>query len=292
MSEKFPTDVPSYFADAEANFDQSDLVIYGVPYDRTVSFRQGTRFGPESIRKASWNFESFNFHTGIDLQNHHFHDYGNLDVDNNISSVQLIDMIRQFTSSLNKRNKKPVVLGGEHTITAGVVEALPKDTFVLVFFSYSDYRNEFQGQRYNHACTLRRIVDHVGHDHVFLCGLRSAGKDEYAELLDYDISFLDSYSFYEHDRKHLINQIISKINHQPVYVSLDIDVFDPSFAPGTGTIEPLGIQPYDVLCIIDKIAKQIIGFDVMEVNPLFDNGETSFLAAKLIRHTLERLLEK
>jgi agmatinase len=292
MIQSFPGDIPSYFADAEASFSESDLVLFGVAFDKTASFRSGARFGPESIRKASWNFESYNFHTNIDLQNHAIHDYGNLEITNDVDLNNMIKQVQQFSLSMINKGKKPILIGGEHSITAGVVQALPKDTCILSFDAHADFRDMYQGKKYNHACTLKRIADHVGSDHVYLCGLRSAGKNEYISLKKQDITFSDAYSFYEKGKEQVIQEIKSIFEQNPVYVTIDIDVLDPSFAPGTGTIEPFGLCPLDVLSIIDEISDQVIGFDVMEVNPLFDHGETSFLAAKIIRHIMERLLKK
>lgn len=292
MIQSFPEDIPSYFADAEASFSESDLVLFGVAFDKTASFRSGARFGPESIRKASWNFESYNFHTNVDLQNHAIHDYGNLEITNDVDLNTMIKQVQQFSSSMINKGKKPILIGGEHSITAGVVQALPKDTCILSFDAHADFRDMYQGKKYNHACTLKRIADHVGSDHVYLCGLRSAGKNEYISLKKQDITFSDAYSFYEKGKEQVIQEIKSIFEQNPVYVTIDIDVLDPSFAPGTGTIEPFGLFPLDVLSIIDEISDQVIGFDVMEVNPLFDHGETSFLAAKIIRHIMERLLKK
>lgn len=288
----FPEDIPTYFADAEASFSESDLVLFGVPFDKTASFRSGTRLGPESIRKASWNFESFNFYTNVDLQKHFIHDYGDVIQPNELDLHEMINKVQMFTESILKQNKIPVLLGGEHSVTSAVVQSFPESIMVLSFDAHADFRDSYQNQTYSHACTLRRIVDHVGDDHVYLCGLRSAGRKEYEELVERNISFSDAYSFRSNDTAEIIQRIKSQFNNQPVYVSIDIDVFDPAFAPGTGTLEPFGLHPLDVLSIIDSVSSQIIGFDVMEVNPFFDHGETSFLAAKIIRHIMERLLEK
>ncbi|HMA83520.1 MAG TPA: agmatinase [Candidatus Thermoplasmatota archaeon] len=291
MDSTFPSDIPSYFADAESSFDESDIVIFGVKFDETASFRSGSRFGPDAIRKASWNFESFNFHTGVDLQDGRIHDYGNLLLDENINICQVIEKVQSFSRSIIEKNKIPVLLGGEHSLSAGVVQAFAQNIGVLAFDAHADFRNEYQDEAYNHACTLRRISDHVGDDHVFLCGLRSAGKQEYDDLKKHNISYIDTYTFHEASNKKIIEQIISSFNNKPVYVTIDIDVFDPAYAPGTGTPEPFGLNPIDVLAILDALSPQIIGFDVMEVNPQFDYGQTAFLGAKITRHLLEMLLK-
>jgi len=292
MEHIFPEDTPTYFADAEASFNESDIVLFGVPFDKTSSYRKGSRYGPDAIRKASWNFESYNFKTNVDLQDHFIHDYGNLSVSNEISANQMIEAVRAFSTSIIEQQKIPVAIGGEHSLSAAVVESFAKNVCVLFLDAHADFRESYQGERYNHACTLRRIVDHVGSDKVFLCGLRSAGKEEYNELTKQNISVSDSYSFFESKKGDIIKEIQSKFLNQPIYVSIDIDVFDPAFAPGTGTPEPFGLFPHDVLRIIDALIPQIIGFDITEINPEFDQGQTSFLGAKMIRHILERLLNK
>lgn len=289
MTTSFPNDTPSYFADAESSFDESDIVIFGVCFDKTASFRSGARFGPDAIRKASWNFESFNFHTGVDLQDKQIHDYGNLNFDADADVNYVIEKVQSFAHSIIEKDKIPVLLGGEHSLSAAVVQSFAKNIGVLCFDAHADFRNKYQDERYNHACTLRRMTDHVGNENIFLCGLRSAGKEEYDDLKNYDISCIDTYTFHELSIKKIIEQITSSFYNQPIYLTIDIDVFDPAFAPGTGTPEPFGLNPIDVLPIIDALSPQIIGFDIMEVNPHFDHGETAFLGAKLTRHILERI---
>lgn len=292
MDSAFPSDIPSYFADAESSFDESDVVLFGVSFDKTASFRSGSRFGPDAIRKASWNFESFNFHTGVDLQDKRIHDYGNLNVDIDKDVNYVIEQVQTFARSIIKKHKIPVLLGGEHSLSAAVVQSFAKNIGILSFDAHADFRDIYQDEAYNHACTLRRIADHVGDENVFLCGLRSAGKEEYNDLKKHNISFIDTYTFHKLTSQQVIDQITSIFSNQPIYITIDIDVFDPSYAPGTGTPEPFGLNPMDVLPIIDAISPQLIGFDIMEVNPYFDHGQTAFLGAKLIRHILERLLLK
>ncbi len=292
MDSAFPSDISSYFADAESSFDESDVVLFGVSFDKTASFRSGSSFGPDAIRKASWNFESFNFHTGVDLQDKRIHDYGNLNVDIDKDVNYVIEQVQMFARSIIKKHKIPVLLGGEHSLSAAVVQSFAKNIGILAFDAHADFRDIYQDERYNHACTLRRIADYVGDENVFLCGLRSAGKEEYNDLKKHNISFIDTYTFHKLTSQQVIDQITSIFSNQPIYITIDIDVFDPSYAPGTGTPEPFGLNPMDVLPIIDAISPQLIGFDIMEVNPYFDHGQTAFLGAKLIRHILERLLLK
>lgn len=290
MPSSFPSETPSYFADAEASRKNADFVIFGVPYEKTVTFRKGTDKGPLSIRKASWNFESFNIRTGIDLQNQRIHDYGDLACTDQMKPDKVNDMVKTFTSQLVQENRIPIVIGGEHSISAGIIHGFSKDIGILMFDAHADYRDSFESNRYNHACTTRRIADYIGNENILICGLRSAGKKEYRQLKQNKIKYVDAFEIYHNKMDQYTDEIASFFHHKKIYVSIDIDVFDPAFAPGTGAPEPFGLHPFDVLEGIDCIAEKIVGFDVMEVNPLYDHGQTAVLAAKVIRYTIEQII--
>ena len=290
MNSTFPPDTPAYFADAESSFDDAAFVLFGVPYEQTVSFRKGTKKGPLHIRQASWNFESFNPHTRIDLQDISIHDYGNLPSIEQKPSEEMIQQVKTFTKKIVQQNKTPIVLGGEHSISAGVIKAFPKNTSVIVFDAHADFRDNYQQNSFNHACTIRRIADHVGSENILICGLRSAGKKEYQMLKKENISIITSYEIHKQGIKSFQETIQEHTHGKNVFLSIDIDAIDPSFAPGTGTPEPFGLHPLTLIETIDSIASSIKGFDIMEVNPLFDTGQTALLAAKIIRHSIERII--
>jgi agmatinase len=287
MIPSFPKNTPSFFADAETEYDPAKMVLFGVPYEESVSFRKGTKKGPLNIRQASWNFESFNIKTGIDFRDILIHDYGNLDIRENVDSEQMIPLVSSFAQRIMNEGKIPVVIGGEHTASVGIVQSLPKDCMVVVLDAHADFRDEYLKNRYSHACTLRRISEHVGNDNILLIGVRSAGKQEFEDLVDQGITYYDSYKIHDEGVADVIQDVIEKIHDKSVYLSIDIDSIDPGFAPGTGTPEPFGLHPFDILKIIDDCAKHLIGFDVMEVNPVYDHGETAILAAKIIRFGIE-----
>ncbi len=289
MNLSFPPDTPNYFADAESSFDEAAFVLYGVPYEQTVTFRKGTKQGPMQIRKASWNFESFNPHTTIDLQDIKIHDYGNLPSIEKVSSEEMIQHVKTFTKTIVQQNKTPIVLGGEHSISAGVLHGFPTNTCVIVFDAHADFRESYQHNPFNHACTIRRMADYVGAENMLICGLRSAGKKEYEMLRQENISIITAYDIYDQGIETFQKIIKQHIQDKNVFLSIDIDVIDPAYAPGIGTPEPFGLHPMNIIEIIDSITPSIIGFDVMEVNPLFDTGQTALLAAKIIRHTIERI---
>ncbi len=289
MNLSFPPDTPSYFADAESSFNDAAFVLYGVPYEQTVTFRKGTKQGPMQIRKASWNFESFNPHTTIDLQDIQIHDYGNLGSIEKVSSEEMIQRVKTFTKIIVQQNKTPIALGGEHSISAGVLHGFPTDTCVIVFDAHADFRESYQHNPFNHACTIRRMADYVGSENILICGLRSAGKEEYKMLQQENISIITAYELHKQGIEGFQEIIKQHTKGKNVFLSIDIDAIDPAYAPGTGTPEPFGLHPLTIIEIIDRIAPTIKGFDIMEVNPLFDTGQTALLAAKIIRHTIERI---
>ena len=282
---------PDYFADAEADFNNARFVIIGVPYRKTSSFRYGTEKAPKAIRQASWNFETYDIRTGIDLKDIQIHDYGNLDVDN-IDSKEMVEKVTNFTSSILKENKFPLVIGGEHSITPGVIKAFPKDSAVLFLDAHMDYREKYENDAYNHACTVRRVTDHITVKYIAVLGVRSAEKKEFYDAKETGLFYKDSFSIRKNGISETIKETKRYLKNKKIYLTLDIDVIDPSYAPGTSTPEPFGITPFDVLEIIEAFASQLIGFDVVEVCPAYDHGETSLLAAKLIRSVIGAVWKK
>lgn len=282
---------PDYFADAEADFNNANFVIFGVPYGKTSSFRHGAEKAPKAIREASWNFETYDIRTGIDLKDIQIHDYGNLAVDN-IDSKEMVEKVIDFTSSVLKENKFPLVIGGEHSITPGVINAFPKDSAVLFLDAHMDYRKSYENDAYNHACTVRRVTDHIGVKDIAVLGIRSAEKKEFYDAEESGLFYKDSFSIWKNGVSEAIKETKRYLKNKKIYLTLDIDVIDPAYAPGTSTPEPFGLTPFDVLEIIDAFSPQLIGFDVVEVCPAYDHGETALLAAKLIRSLIGAVWKK
>lgn len=277
--------IPNYFADAVSSFNDADFVIFSVAYDRTYSFRPGARKAPDQIRNASWNFETYDLRTSVDFKDINVHDYGDLNV-SELDPEKMIEKVKGFTSFILSKKKIPICLGGEHSITPGIVYAYPDDICVLSLDAHLDFRDEYNNQKYNHACTTKRISDYIKIENIGVLGVRSAEKQELDEAKKQGLFFKTSFEM----KKIGINNILSEtkkfFKNKKMYLTIDIDVIDPSFAPGTGTPEPFGISPFDLLEIIDIFSPQIIGFDVVEVNPDFDNGESTILAAKIIRNLI------
>jgi agmatinase len=279
---------PNYFADAESTFEEADFIIFGVPYDKTSSFRRGASLAPKEIRNASWNFETYNFKTGFDIKEVKIHDFGNLDVEND-SPKEMVQKVKDFTSKIISKNKFPIAIGGEHSITAGIVNAFPKDISVVSLDAHIDFRKIYENEQYNHACVTRRFLDHVSINNIAVLGIRSAEKEEFEEVKNLGLFYIDSVDIEKKGIKKAIEETNNYLNNKKIYLTLDIDVIDPAYAPGTSTPEPFGLNPIEILKCIESFSSNLVGFDIVEVCPSYDSGQTSLLAAKLIRLVIENV---
>jgi len=279
---------PNYFADADANYEESDFVIFGIPFDKTSTFRKGADRAPDEIRKASWNFETYNYRTGFDIKNVKIHDYGNLDISNK-KPFEMVIEVKDFTKKLLRDKKFPIAIGGEHSVSSGIIPAYPRDIAVLSLDAHMDFRDTYEDEKYNHACVIKRISDHINVENIAILGMRSADKKEFLEAKEQNLFFIDSFEVKDMGIKKSIEKIRSKLNNKTIYLTLDIDVLDPCYLPATSTPEPFGLTTFDVDEIIKSFSKQLIGFDIVEVCPKYDSGISSLIAAKYIRSVIENI---
>lgn len=276
---------PDYFADAESSFKAASFILFGVPFEKTSSFRHGADKGPFEIRQASWNFERYDLRTGINFEEIPIHDYGDLDV-KKLTSKELFETTKTFTSTVLAKQKIPIAIGGDHSITPGIVSAFPKDIAVLSLDAHMDFRAKYKNDIYNHACVIRRIADHIPLQNIAVLGLRSAEKEEHEAAQKQGLFFRDAFSINNTEMKKIIQQTKTLLKGKKIYLTLDIDVVDPAYAPGTSTPEPFGLTPMQVIEIIEAFSPQLIGCDLVEVCPPYDQGQTAVLAAKLIKTCL------
>lgn len=267
------------FADASSSFEESEFVIVGVPFDRTTTYRSGTRFAPTSIREVTHTFEKENFEHGTTFEDMAVHDAGDLYEEG--TADEMVAAIEEEANRIVSAKKFPLFMGGEHSISPPIVKAFG-DISVITIDAHLDFRDEYQGLRNSHACAHRRIVDHVGKGNAFAFGVRSISSDEdLAEAV-----YADAFRIHKEGCEKVFEEMLSKLKRKPVYVSLDIDGIDPAYAPGTGTPEPFGLTPWDVRYIINRLGDRLVGFDVVEVCPPYDNGNTSILAARMMREVM------
>jgi agmatinase len=268
------------FADAESSLEDSYFVVFGAPFDRTTTFRSGTRFAPTTVREASRNFEADMPEHRIDLRDVPFHDAGDLHEEGSVD--EMVAAIEEEARGLVSAGKFPIAIGGEHSITPPIVKAYGGEVSAVIIDAHLDYNDEYQGLRNSHACAHKRVEDVVGKGNVFAFGVRSWSEDERPE----EALFMDSFTVHERGCRETFEEMLSKLKREPVYLSLDIDGVDPAYAPGTGTPEPFGLTSWDVRYIINRLADRLVGFDVVEVCPPYDHGNTSMLAARYIREVI------
>lgn len=278
----------SYLA-AKDSYEDAELVLMGIPMDLTSSFRTGSREGPQAIRSASEGLEEFSPYLNLDLADCPFCDEGDLLLPfGNLK--ECFDRIEQVTKQLILDKKLPVFLGGEHLLTFPVIKSIFEfypDLAVLHFDAHADLRDEYLGEIYSHATVIRRVCELIGPDSVYQYGIRSGTKDEYA----YGKSFTNFYPFQVLPG---LESSLPSLKGHPLYVTVDIDVVDPSYAPGTGTPEPGGILPQELFRTFELLQGfNVIGCDFVELAPVYDrSGITSLLAAKLVREGLLAFSQK
>jgi len=282
---------PNYFADAESSFDTASFVLFGVPFEKTSSFRHGADKAPYEIRQSSWNFERYDLRTGMNFEDILAHDYGNLDV-KKLTSKELFETLKIFTSTVLEKQKIPIAIGGDHSITPGIISAFPKDIAVLSLDAHMDFRQEYKNDIYNHACVIRRIADHILLQNIAVLGLRSAEKEEHERAQKQGLFFRDAFTINTIGMKTVIQQTKTLLKGKKIYLTLDIDVVDPAYAPGTSTPEPFGLTPMQVIEIIEAFSPQLIGYDLVEVCPPYDHGQTAVLAAKFIKTSLSLMCKE
>jgi agmatinase len=168
-------------------------------------------------------------------------------------------------------------------VTPGIVSAFPKDIAVVSLDAHMDFRQEYKNDIYNHACVIRRVADHIPVKNIAVLGIRSAEKDEYDHAQKQGLFFRDAFTINTLGIKKIIQQAHSLLKGKKIFLTIDIDVVDPAYAPGTSTPEPFGLTPLQVMDIIEAFSPQIIGCDLVEVCPPYDHGQTAVLAAKMIQ---------
>lgn len=269
------------FFGADESFDEAQFVLLGVPFDRTTTFRSGARFAPTTVREASYNFEKEMYEHGITLDDIKFHDSGDLYEEGTVDDM--VKAVEEEARRIISAGKFPITIGGEHSITPPIVKAFGPDVSAITIDAHLDYRDEYQNLKNSHACAHKRIEDVVGRGNVFAFGVRSMSTEEEDTK---SALWADAFRIQEEGVKKVFREMLSKLKKTPVYLSLDIDGIDPSYAPGTGTPEPFGLTPSDVRFIINELGGRLVGFDVVEVCPPYDNGNTSILAARMIREVM------
>ena len=265
---------------------ESNMIILGLPMDFTSSRLSGSRGGPDSVRQESWNIESYSPFLDKDLEETSFYDLGNIsfpfgDVERSLENIRLVSN-RFFNSG-----KKILSIGGEHLVSFPLIRSafsVYPDLKVIHLDAHADLRSSYYGGSLSHASVMRLVAEKClksTRDLHQFC-IRSGTKDEY------DWAYKNT-TFYPHKPEtEEIHRLHRDIGTNPVYLTVDIDVVDPSGAPGTGTPEPGGLTSSELLNIVHSLRElNLVGMDIVEICPSLDhNGITSLLGAKTIRESL------
>jgi agmatinase len=285
-----------FFADADSNYPDADFVIFGAPFDGTSSFRKGSRLAPDAIREASYNFETYNPYFDIDLADipfHDagdvdipFHDAGDVDISGNCKVEQAQAAVGETVTRILGDGKIPIMLGGEHSLTVPCVRGSMNyfnDLGVVVLDAHFDLRQEYEGQVNSHACVSRRIIEDITDNYISI-GIRSGSRDEYSLARYRGITYYPADLVEDKGIPHVLSELSRHLDLDTghLYLSLDMDVLDPAYAPALGTPEPFGLTDRQVLSLIRWLAPRSVGFDLVEIVPGFDSGNTALLGAKFV----------
>ena len=283
------------FGGVQKPLEKAKYVVFGVPFDVTSTYRTGARFGPNAIREASLNIETFSFRTGVDLEDLLIHDLGDLHV--STSPRKTVGMIAHVVADVLSAGKMPVAVGGEHTITLGVLKGLgsiAKKTAIVSFDAHLDLRREYQGLTLSHTTFMRLVNEEVKPAKIFEVGTRAVCREELDYAKKAGVEFITSLQLRREGTGKTIRNLKEKlVPYDSVYLSVDMDVLDPAFAPAVQNPEAGGIDTntlIDVICALCD--KRVIGFDVLEIAPVYDQGISAVVAARIMFEVLCQLEKK
>ena len=271
------------FIGCDNEYEESSVVIFGAPFDGTTSYRPGTRFAAAAMRNESTGIETYSPYQDKDLEDYNIFDGGDLEfVFGN--PAKNIAIIKEYVSELLKDNKIPAMIGGEHLVTLGAVQAAAEkynDLHIIHFDAHADLRDEYLGEKLSHATVLRRVWDIVGDNKIFQFGIRSGEKGEF--------EFAKNHTYMHKFDMKTLDEIITKLKNKPVYITIDLDVLDSSVFPGTGTPEAGGITFKELInaVMLFQNLENIVAFDINELSPMLDaSGASTACACKVLREML------
>jgi agmatinase len=269
--------IETHYISANASFEKSRGVILGCPYDGSASFRPGARFGPSAIRRASWGIETFSPYFQRDLTQCLIHDMGDLELPLGEKKISL-GFIRKALDQILSKKKFPILLGGDHLITLPIVEELSlrhPNLHLVQIDAHTDLREDYLGESLSHGTVMRKVVDRLGGGRLFQIGIRSGAEEEF--------KLARRWKSIVPIEPPALTAMVKRLKNQPVYITLDLDVMDPSLLPGVGTPEPGGLTFQEIISLLKKLQTlHVIGFDVVELTPDYDPTQVSSVTASVI----------
>lgn len=277
------------FIGCESSYDEATVVLFGAPFDGTVSYRPGTRFAPHTIRSESYGLETYSPYQDKDITEGAIFDSGDIELCFG-NPQRVLDDIQERTHKILSDGKLPFMIGGEHLVTLGAFRAVAEkypDVNIIHFDAHTDLREEYLGERLSHASVIRRCHDIVGDGRIYQFGIRSGEREEFYWAKEH--THLNKFNFDG------LEDVVSKLKDKPVYFTLDLDVLDPSVFPGTGTPEAGGVTFEELHRAVTLIMTKcnVVATDVNELSPTYDqSGVSTAVAGKIIREMLIALTVK
>ncbi|MEI4790597.1 agmatinase [Bacillus sp. FJAT-53060] len=274
------------FIGSQPTWEDAKVILYGMPMDWTVSYRPGSRFGPNRIREVSIGLEEYSPYLDRELHEVPFFDAGDIPLPFG-NAQKSLDLIEAYIDSILEKEKFPLGMGGEHLVSWPVFRAMHKkhpDLAIIHMDAHTDLREEYEGEPLSHSTPIRKVAGLIGPENVFSFGIRSGMKEEFEWAKEAGMH-ISKFEVLEP-----LKEVLPKLKGRPVYVTIDIDVLDPAHAPGTGTVDAGGITSKELLASIHAIAGsnvQVVGADLVEVAPVYDHSDqTANTASKLLREML------
>jgi len=271
------------FLGCDAAYESATTVLFGAPFDSTTSFRPGARFGSRAIRSESYGLETYSPYQQKDLADYQIFDSGDLELPFGAPEGAL-EAIRERTAMILRDGKRPFLLGGEHLVTLGAVQAVAErhpDLHIIHFDAHADLRDEYLGVSLSHASVIRRCWDILRDGRIFQFGIRSGDQREFTWGRDHVQTQLFDFAG--------LGQVLDHLGDKPVYLTIDLDVLDPAIFPGTGTPEAGGVSFKELLDATLSVCRQanVVAYDLTELAPNLDqSGASTAAACKMVREML------
>jgi agmatinase len=271
------------FLGCDANYEDARIVLYGAPFDSTTSYRPGTRFASRMMRAESYGLETYSPYQDLDLEDAAVFDGGDLELCFG-DTQKALDDIHDFAADILKDNKLPLLIGGEHLVSLPSIQAVYEkypDLCVIHFDAHTDLRDDYLGAKLSHASVIRRVWDFVGDGRIWQFGIRSGERAEFYWAKEH--THLQKFNFDG------LENAVAQLKGKPVYLTIDLDVLDPSCFPGTGTPEAGCVTFMQLFNAMLSIIQgcQVVGCDLVELSPMLDaSGASTATALKVLREML------
>jgi len=271
------------FLGCEASLADAEIVLFGAPFDGTVTFRPGARFAPSQMRLESVGLETYSPYFDMDLSDLNVHDAGDLELPFG-EKEKALNIISCTVENIFNLDKKPLMIGGEHLVSLPAIkEAYKKypDIAVIHFDAHTDLRDDYLEEPLSHSTVIKRVWDLLGDNRIWQFGIRSGTKEEFYWARK-GHTYMTLHSF------NGLKDAVSSLASKPVYLTIDLDVLDPSIFPGTGTPEAGGVSFHELIDALKTVSiLNIIGADIVELSPHYDfSGISTAVACKVLRELI------